>query len=163
MNRSWSETQAIGERAALAVGVPFAQAARFGAAVARHLAENRPAQDVSDLLEAPDRILALSLQVERAIEAASLMTAPHEISETPHMLVASFLQSLPCGVRIEPAPGVLLVTVLLQEPPMRQRSARIDVPDALWEEMSRLAADTYVPESEASRLRGAGAELMQLD
>lgn len=163
MMRSWSEMQSMAEQAALGAGVPFSQAARFGAAAARHLGEERPADAIDTLLDAPDRIVAFSLEIERAIEAASLTQAPYEISEQPHMLVASFLQSLPCGVRIEPVPGGLSVTVLLQEPQRRSKSARIDVPDALWAKMETLAARTYVPESDSSRERGAGARLMQLD
>ncbi len=161
--RSWSETQALAERAALGAGVPFAQAARFGAAVARHLSEGRGPEMVAAALSQPSEIVALSLAVEEAVEAASRKQVPHVIVQKPAVLVASFLQSLPCDVELAPHADGLSATVRLDAQQKRARAARIDVPDALWSQMEVLAARTYVPESEASRARGAGAGLMELD
>lgn len=42
-------------------------------------------------------------------------------------------------------------------------SLRADVDDTIWERLARLAAKTYVPDSEASRLSGAGAGLSDND
>lgn len=154
----------MAERAALGAGAPFAQAARFGAGVARHLTEGRPAGLVSEAFEDPDQIIALSLEVDRAIEAASTSGAPYRVRTGPELLIASLMQALPCDVRLHPASEAgLAVTVRLDAAPTGQRPARIDVPDRLWSDMGALAARTYVPESAASQARGAGAGLMELD
>lgn len=163
MMRSWSEVQAMAERSALGAGVPFAQAARFGAAAARHLSENRKPDMIAEALNAPESITALSLEVERAVEAASSRGQPYLIALNPRELAASFLQALPCDAVFEPVKDGLKAMVLLSDPQRRPRQARLDVPDMLWQQMEALAAQTYVPESEASRAQGAGAGLMELD
>ncbi len=163
MMRSWYEVQSMAERAALGLGVPFSQAARFGAAVARHLAEGRPAGPLAELLEGPEQIIALSLEVERAVELASTSGATYRVSEGPQIVAASFMHSLPCDVRIEPALDGLDVRIDLETPQGRTRPTRIEVPNEVWDMMETLAARTYVPESAASQLKGAGAGLMELD
>lgn len=163
MMRSWSEVQALAERAALGAGVPFAQAARFGAGVARHLADSRPHELVSQAFADADHIVALSLEVDRAIEAASTSANRYDIRAAPELLVASLMQALPCDVRLHPSEQGLAVTVMLDAAPSGQKPLRIDAPERLWSEMEALAALTYVPESAASRARGAGAGLMELD
>ncbi len=57
-------------------------------------------------------------------------------------------------------------TVIAAEAPPRRperMSPRLEVPDALWAGFERLAARTYVPETEQSRLTGAGAGLLDND
>ena len=162
ITRSWAETQSLAEKAALGIGVPFAQAARFGAATARHCAEGRPADVLLTVLDKPDAIIALSLEVERAVEAASLMRAPYEITDVSQTLAASFLQALPCDVALEPVSGGLSVSVHLQAPQKRPRPARLEMSQALWDRLQALAERTYVPDSAQSKL-GAGAGLMDLD
>lgn len=163
MTRSWYEVQSLAEKAALGAGVPFSQAARFGVGAARHLSEGRNAESLKELMDAPEQITNLALEVERAVEAASSGAGAYLIKTSDHLLAASLLQSLPCDVLVEPDGAGLSVQVLLDTPQRRTRSARVEVPQDLWVMFEVYAARTYVPESDASRLQGAGASLMQLE
>ena len=163
MKRSWSETQAMAERAACGAEVPFAQAARFGAAAACHLAAGRDPAEIGLVLAAPDALVRLSLAVERLIERASMKPGAQEMAETPRDLALSYIESMPCAALVERGDTALHVNVDLASPAERIRPARVDVPDDLWAQMEMLAARTYVPDSAASREQGAGAGLMDLD
>ncbi len=163
MMRSWTETQALAERAARGAEVPFAQSARFGAAAARHLAENRDSAQLSKALNEPDVLLQLSLAVERAIESASTGTEVQHMPSGSVSLLQSYIESMPCSAEAQPDATGLVVRIDLSEPTTRKRPARVDVPDDLWAEMEALAKLTYVPDSAASRDKGAGAGLMELD
>lgn len=163
MTLSWTEVQAMAERAALGAKVPFAQAARFGAAAARHIAEGRTAKALVDVLNDPEQIIALSTEVERAVESASSLGRSHLILQEPRELAASFFQSLPCDAKLELLPEGLKATVLLNDPQRRRRVTHLDVPDDLWMQMEALATGTHLPHGEMSPKRGVGAGLMQLD
>lgn len=164
LERSFHDVQALAECAALGLGLPFAQAARFGAAAALHLGEGRPADALTSLLEKPAQISALSLQVERAVEAASTSASAFRLSEGPHIVAASFAHSLPCDVRVERVADGLDVRVLLNAPQKRARPNRVAVPVALWSRMEEIAGrpDT-AGGSITVPLKAAGACLMELD
>lgn len=61
----------------------------------------------------------------------------------------------PVQVRIEPAAAA--------SPSMRPGTGAVDIADEIWEALGRFAHRTYVPATEASRLKGAGAGLTDND
>lgn len=163
MSRSWTETQALAERAARGAGVPFAQAARFAVGVARHLADNRPSDDILHAYENPDLISDIALDAERVTEAASVSgKAWTGHSDAPELL-KSVIEALPCDSAVSIDGNQVHARLTLDEPSQKSRPARLFVPHALQTEMERLAKRTYVPDSAASREAGAGAGLMELD
>lgn len=163
MNRSWTETQALAERAARGAGVPFAQAARFAAGVARHLAEGRDAADIAQALEDHEMILDISLDAERVIEAASIKGQPWSGKSDAPQLLKSVIEALPCASVVTFDGQQVQAKLMTAEPSKLARPDRLLVPGALLQQMDDLAKLTYVPDSAASRESGAGAGLMDLD
>ena len=78
-------------------------------------------------------------------------------------IVADLRQAEP-GVEIVMAetdvPAILDICIA---PEVAAGSGEIEAPDEIWRELGRLAARTYVPASETSRLMGAGAGLRDND
>lgn len=160
---SWSDIQAMADRAARGAEVPFAQSAWFGAAAARHLAAGRNPDDLSVVLSAPDRLIKLSLSVERAIEKASMGAAVQRIDESPIDLLRSYVESMPCAADAQFDAAGLVVRIKLGEQTKRERPSQVAVPDGLWAQMEELARQSYVPGNAASRDKEVGADLMKLD
>jgi hypothetical protein len=75
-------------------------------------------------------------------------------------LAASYVATLPYLAWLS-AGGTLALD--LSKPAQRLAVQRIDLPDAAYTEWSALAARLLVPESDASRLSGAGAGLSDND
>jgi hypothetical protein len=59
--------------------------------------------------------------------------------------------------------GILLRMSLSAAPKRDEAAGHIDVPDQVWGFLNLLAAKTYVPETAASRAKGAGAGLTDND
>lgn len=166
MSRSWTEVQALATRAAAGAGVPAAQSQAFGAMLARHLADGGAEAPLQSALEAPDRIIALAQRVEEVIEAASISPRPVKTIEpdsAQRALLVSWLAGLPCRTALDVNGDAVLAALDLAAPSARSRSDRLMVSAALNSDLGDLAARTYVPDSEASRIMGAGAGLMDTD
>lgn len=149
---SWNEVEVLATQAALGAGVPPAQAYRFGAAAARHLAEHRDPAVIAALLDTPARIVSLALEVERAVERAAVTAGPHPQAEIDTPLFRSMLEALPCAVEI----GAHEITISLADPGKLSRPERLEMPRGLRDRLARLAEQTRVPDSVTSRA-GAGA------
>jgi len=135
MSYSVNEIQMLAQKAARGGGAYAAQAAHFGLAAVTHLAAGR----------APDAL------------TEALTEALLELPDGP-------IQTLP--FQVTPPSGALGETYALLRLPPEERTAlpeRLEVPEALFSLMQRLAQETYVPSSEASRVAGAGAGLSDND
>ena len=164
MTHSWTEVQSLAVRAARGAHVPAAQARDFGNMLTRHLADGGAEAPLSEALKTRGAIVDLALRVENVIEAASITAAPvslHEDAPDLCALLVSWFTSLPCRVQVQLSGSILTVTASLSEPNTRVRPARITLSAALYTQMHDLAAKTYVPDREASRLGGAGFELIE--
>ena len=64
---------------------------------------------------------------------------------------------------LDPQPVRIKTTDVDIEPSHVTATGAVDIGDEIWEGLSQLAQRTYVPASEASRLRGAGAGLTDND
>lgn len=163
---SWSEVQALGVKAASGAGVPAAQALAFGATLARYLADGGGERAVSDILNAPQRIVTLALRVERVIEAASIGVTPVRVIEDDtglRGLLISWLMGLPCQSDLKINGNTIEATLTLAAPSGRSRPDRVALSPALESRLQVLAAKTLVPDSDASRSSGAGAGQMDID
>lgn len=77
---------------------------------------------------------------------------------------ADLKQSDPtAGIDLSLADEPAVIAACFDKVPAAPPSAAISVPDNVWREICALAARTYVPHSETSRLMGAGAGLLDDD
>jgi hypothetical protein len=163
---SWTEVQALGVKAASGAGVPPAQALAFGAMLARHLADSEAEAPVARALDDPDTILALALRVEKVIEGASIHSGSVTVREADdgrRAMLVSWLAGLPCQTLIKISGDKITILLRLTAPSDRTRPDRVPLTPDLKAKLERLAAKTYVPDSDASRSGGAGAGQMELD
>ena len=167
---TWSENElaSLAAKAARGAGAPPAQAAMFGLAATRHLAADRPVDDLlkalSALPEGP--IISLPLALMRVLAEADGSGELHCRIDTGEMpdLAQSYVQTLQCRVSDLRHEGeTLWLRVDARHPAPRCPPRRVEVPDGLLEQLKSLAERTLVPESEASRLAGAGAGLTDND
>ncbi|GFE51466.1 hypothetical protein So717_32190 [Roseobacter cerasinus] len=163
---SWSraEVSALAAKAARGAGAPAAQAALFGQAAALHLAQGRRAEALTEALdmlpEGP--IGSLPLVLQRALPEAAVGNVVDVDWDGDRELAQSYVDTLPvpCVVRTQGVDKLTLGFVGSERPlPLR----RISGCDALIAQMTKLARRTFVPESAASRLSGAGAGLSDND
>lgn len=167
---SWSQTEitALATKAARGAGAPPGQAARFGKAAAVHLARGRNASELEQALATlpSGPIMCFAVDVERLLLARA---GAGEISidlnaQTPLALLESYLDALPFDVCLtEVAPNSLRVTLVDASLKTHGPPERISGCDPLIARMMELAAQTFVPESDASRRAGAGAGLSDND
>jgi hypothetical protein len=159
MTRSMNEVMVLATKAARGAGAPPAQAAQFGAAAAAHLAAGRDVRSLHKALIAlPDGpIIALPLEILRIAETI-LARGPLQSADID--LVQSYVSTLPYQAHLS---REHLLELDLTKPATRIPVQRIELPDELYVEWSRLAARMLVPESDASRLSGAGAGLSDND
>ena len=165
-DKSWTEIQSLGVKAASGAAVPPAQALAFGAMVARHLSDGGAEAPLRAALAAPDTILGLAHQIESMVETASLsarIVSAQQSDAGQRALLISWLASLPCQADITTNGSKVQAHLSLTAPSVRTRPARVAISAALFAQMQDLAARTYVPDSAASRTSGAGAGLMELD
>lgn len=154
----------LAAKAARGAGAPPGQAAEFGRAVVCHL---NAARDVADLWAAlkalPDGpILMLPLAFARLSDDAEEGQAQGQILSDA-ALAQSYAEALPFAQTSHLSNEGLHVTINLTTPKTRKSVTRVDLPQDLADWMLTLAARTFVPESEASRLAGAGAGLTDND
>lgn len=164
---SANEVSGLAQKAALGAGFPPAQAEMFGRAVAVHLGAGRATDDVIHALADPadSAILRLPLLMDDVLRAVAL--TGDEVALTLHpgdeALAMSYARLLPmrlsdCRIqRREEAQSRLVLTGDPAVPACPSLPPRIEMPLSVQEQLSELAARTYVPASEASRAAGAGA------
>lgn len=150
----------LATKAARGAGAPPAQAAQFGAAAVAHLGAEQGIEVLTAALDAlpAGPIVALPLDLARLAERAEEGHASGTIENTA--LAQSYVGTLPYKAQMD-AQG--MVQIDLNTPAARGAVHRIDLPDAIYSAWSALAARLLVPESEASRLSGAGAGLTDND
>jgi len=155
----------LATKAARGAGAPPAQAAEFGRAVVHHLKAGRDASGISNALDAlPDGpIIDFPIAFARVIERGG--DAPHgQIDASGWLpLAQSYADALPYAVEVKLAQDALTVTADLQRPAPKVPLGRLTLSDPLLEHMNSLAARILVPESDSSRLAGAGAGLTDND
>ena len=165
---SWSVTEiaALAGKAARGAGAPPAQAARFGAVVAAHLANEKSAEDLMRALNAlpSGEIVALPLALDAAL--ASLATGGPAVLElvSNTSLLESYVGQLPFAAHVSETPdGRVCLHADLTKPRAATAPGRVSGCDDLVARMETLAERTFVPETEASRAAGAGAGLSDND
>lgn len=165
---SWScaEVLALGTKAARGAGAPPAQAARFGQVASVHLMAGR---DVSLILAALDALpggplLDYPLAIERALISLAQDAEAELEGVTFDALLQSYLDALPFDATMtQTEHGRILLAGDLAAPRAPATLRRITGCDALIARMQDLAARTLVPESDLSRISGAGAGLSDND
>ncbi len=154
---SVNELQGLATKAARGAGVPPEQAARYGAAAACHLAARRDPADLRMALDSPQIATGLGTF------ATCLPAGPFTHTTDTPRLALSFLDALPGTVSVKATSGTLNGTHDPLTPGATALPPRLSAPGALMAFWSDLAARTYVPETEHSRLKGAGAGLTDND
>ena len=156
MNRSANEVMVLATKAARGAGAPPAQADRFGAAALLHLVSGRDLAELDAALAAlpGGPILSYPLDIMCIAEQATDGMAKGPLAGAQTGLAQSYVQSLPMHASLT-EDGTLSID--LAKPAIRRNMTRVDLPDAVYARWSALAARLLVPESEASRLTGAGA------
>lgn len=138
---SRAELQGLAEKAAVARGVAFAHAARFGAAMLQHMATSRPVDDLLGMLAEPTRIVTLSKAIDDLVEAASIRPGPVAFNAFPGTLARSFLESMPCRVDIDEGPAGMTVRLMLGTAPTVSRVDTVQVPLQLWTALNAFGTD----------------------
>jgi hypothetical protein len=145
----------LAAKAARGAGAPSAQAANYGRAAVRHLCSGRAEDDLRlALITLPEGpILALPLKLTEC-EAGILE------SDGWDALARSYVEALPFEASLDADMNLVFD---LAHPARHSVPARCELPmkiNSLW---CDLAAKTLVPESDASRISGAGAGLSDND
>jgi hypothetical protein len=163
---SGNEVVALATSAARGGGAPPGQAAEFGRATLCHLSAGRGPDDLIHALNAlPDGpVLEVPLAMARIMDDAKDDVAAGVMAlAAPADLVDSYLDAQPFHVARAPGPDGLAVTFSLQAPARLALAGRIALPDGLTGLMRDLSAKVLVPDTDASRARGAGAGLTDND
>ena len=166
---SSNELQMLVLKACRGVGVPMGQAQEVAVALAEspqalgallpHLAlPMKPAKfDFSDGLTVQDA--ALLRDFSACADAAALGVKPVRLCGLAACDLAHALaRSRGLSIAAEGADVVFTGPV-----PLPSQGARCSVVPEIWQQIARFAALTYVPETDASRLGGAGAGLSDND
>lgn len=158
MTRSANEVAGLATKAALGAGAPPAQAALFGRAAAVHLAAARDPQALEAALAAlpAGPVIEVPVALLRLAETAK----PGPISGVAPALLQSYLAALPYQATLS-AQGTVQLDLATPAAPIA--AARLTLPAPLAARWSALAARLLVPETAASRSRGAGAGLSDND
>lgn len=160
---SANEVMNLAAKAARGGGAPVAQAYAFGRAAACHLIAGRPAADLGAALDAlpsgpildlPVLLMACAeaRQHEATIPAGPLPELTLSYAQTQSFACTAIL----CGSQ-------LTVSQTFDQQAVQTPAKRVTLPDTLAAKMQTLAARLLVPETEASRLAGAGAGLTDND
>lgn len=162
MTRSANEVMVLATKAARGTGAPPAQAAQFGAAAVAHLCAGRSMDVLQAALNALPQgpIITLPLAIARIAERAVEGQSAGRIEDADPSLVHSYLQALPYHAQFDAAGAAQLD---LTTAASRTIPQRIDLPVDIYDDWSLRAARLLVPESDASRLSGAGAGLSDND
>lgn len=163
MSRSANEVMTLAAKAARGGGAPPAQAAIFGRAALRHLSADRGEQVLMQALDALPAGPIITLPrffvelAEQAVEGRAQGMLPAQ----PLALSYAEAQSYMCEVT--QVSEKLTVTADLTKPADRPVLKRIVLSDTFLLQLEKLGAKLLVPESDASRLSGAGAGLTDND
>lgn len=163
MNLSVNEVMSLAARAARGAGAPPAQAAAFGRAAMFHLAAGRAAGTLTAALESLPQgpILTLPLDFIRVLtEDCSEIPLPPDVATE---LVQSYAEAQPFLTTLHPEGPQMQITVDRKSPSPGPAISRITMSEDLFTFLNHLAARILVPESEASRIAGAGAGLTDND
>ncbi|MGC1503965.1 MAG: hypothetical protein WA782_07455 [Sulfitobacter sp.] len=163
---SANEVMTLAAKAARGAGAPPAQATDFGIAALRHLQAGRDVQNLNDALTLlPDGpVLQLPLALLQMIENAAGDSATGGFGQAARSdLALSYLDAQPYETKVETVDGKVQVTLFLAQAKGAPVTSRVRLPDTLAATFLRYAARLLVPESEASRLLGAGAGLTDND
>ena len=166
MNTSWNEVSALAAKAARGAGAPPAQAVEFGRATALHLAKGRAEGDIRAALNAlpSGPILDVPLALQTVLSDRKEQAAQGHVPAANQMdLVCSYIECLPFANTYQRGTDRVVITLDLTKPAPRVVPSRINLGLDLYYDMQTLAARTFVPETEASRLSGAGAGLTDND
>ena len=161
---SWSanEVQALATKAARGGGAPAGQAASFGRAAVCHLMAGRSAQDLIAALAALPTGPIVTLPVALAQVLETTDGSGTLLSDLPS-LAQSYADTLPFAHEIAVMSHGIELSIQTDKAGPRSSVRRLDLPDDLLALWNDLAARILVPESEASRLGGAGAGLTDND
>lgn len=162
MIRSANEVMVLATKAARGAGAPAAQAAQFGAAAVVHIIAGREIEVLDAALASlPDGpIIELPLSLMRIVEGQVEGIAQGPLDQSQNALVQSYVAAMPCAAALT-AEGV--VHIDLNRPAPRAAVQRINLSEQTYAAWTALAAALLVPESDASRLSGAGAGLTDND
>lgn len=162
VTRSMNEVMVLATKAARGAGAPPAQAAQFGAAAIAHLTNGRELQDLHNALAAlPEGpIISLPLDITRVAETAQGGRAKGHAAVDGTTLLQSYISMLPFQAQVLQGNEIHLD---LTKPAARLLVKRIDLSEDTYAQWSAFAARLLVPESDASRLSGAGAGLSDND
>jgi hypothetical protein len=166
MKGSANEVMTLAAKAARGGGAMPEQATKFGRAVTCHLIADRDPDLLRSALEAlPDGPISTLFTVFESFQENALQGDVTGVigAKQGGGLVASYAESQPVLTKISEAGDILHVTTDLQIPAQRRSAQRVTMPDDLARYMNALAARILVPESDASRLSGAGAGLTDND
>ena len=173
MSFSATEVMALAQKAARGAGFPPAQAEAFGRAAVIHLGADRPGDALRAALADPkdSPILRLPLLMDDVFRAAASLPEPIELSlqTGDEALAPAYIRTLPIRIvscKVQPGtdgPARLVIEADPSTPAKPSLPPRIALPDDLAAELSALAQKTYVPATEESRRKGAGAGLTDND
>ncbi|MFK7743543.1 MAG: hypothetical protein AB8B47_00705 [Roseobacter sp.] len=160
MSWSASEITALAHKAARGAGAPPAQAERFGAVTALHLMAGRDAtllvRALGDLPSGP--IIQYPVFLDACLLSGS-GACVQNIQE--QQLFQSYVDALPYAAHLDASRLKLVFDLTV--PRAKIQPKRILGCEVLVQQLTDLAARTFVPESDTSRLAGAGAGLTDND
>jgi hypothetical protein len=157
---SANEIEGLAARAARGAGAGVAQAAHFGRAAAMHLARGGAGADLLAALDAlpGGPVNAVPLALLAGEGEVRIATGGHDA------LAESYLAALPFAAQVTGRDaGGLRAHLSRADRRAVSLPARIALDACTQGALSAFAARTYVPQSETSRLSGAGAGLTDND
>lgn len=166
MKCSANEVMTLAAKAARGAGAPPAQAADFGAAALRHLQAGREVDMLIDALKAlpSGPVIALPLVLMQILENSTDGIAEGGLEPGSNAtLIQSYLDAQPFETQLENQAGSFHITLFPTKLKAAPLMPRVDAPDDLLASFQSYAARILVPESDASRLSGAGAGLTDND
>ena len=159
VKRSLNEVGGMIHKAARGAGIPIGLADELAAAGVRLIGTGGAAAEVTQALTDETGV---AFTGPAAIDAALCDRAEQRLSdvETPALLVAMVAaRQVDVTAEVQGSDVVLKPGATQAEKP----TGPVVIPDADWAKWDALAAKTYVPATEESRLSGAGAGLTDND
>jgi len=162
--RSGNEIQAMVLRAGRGAGLPLQNAQDIALACRWMRGQLKPVLDALKDATNPSRVAHMGPPL---IDLA--LTRPGQPQDVPPEMAGELMQALcqeaahrhGCALRLDVSQAT--ITALDGNPPTPLAGARATVAPSVWDALGQFAARTYVPESDASRLSGAGAGLTDND
>lgn len=165
MTRSANEVMGLAAKAARGAGAPPEQAIEFGRAVVHHIHAGRDLEYLSRALESLPKgpIMDFPVAFARVVESGAASARGQVEASAWLPLAQSYADALPYAATVNVMGEVLDIIAELEKPSAKIALGRFVLPDVLMEQMNGFAARILVPESDASRLGGAGAGLTDND